>query len=210
MRRRRWAALGAAVVVAATLAFAACGSGDDDDDDFANGDDITVPAGQPTTGSPVPQPTSGVATTVGVDANATTPQRDATASFPVGTEFSAAFMLESVGGPYHGYQVHMNWDGAIVAYQRVENLSPAGLTFCSPIAQPTETSLVSFCANSQLIDQTFAGPVARIVFKCSAAGEVKLHLLTVSEGLGTSVVLSQQETQVMHDLTMNDATVTCT
>jgi hypothetical protein len=174
----------------------------------------SAPASSQPTGLPTSVPQAAPKTTMAVDANADTPEIDAQASYPVGSEFTIAIVLQSTEGTYQGYQFDMAWDPAVVSYVSVEHLKPAGLETCSPTKFYTEgefggTHVAAFCVNTQLVPVDFTGPLSRVTLRCAQAGQSALHLRIPSDFPGTKVENIQLAPTGLHQLTLLDATVSC-
>ena len=204
---------------AALFAFACGGDGNDDANKTAAPgtqvasavptQDLTpgnVPTADPSKLTPVaPQQ---VDSTVAVDANSATDAVDAQASYPVGSEFTIAFVIGELGAAYLGYQLDIQWDPAIVSYVSIEHLRPANLSTCTPTRNPDGNRVAAACLDQELIGIRFMGPASLIKLKCIAAGQTALHLRSPEEGLlGTK--LEVRDIRVVHKLSRLDATISC-
>jgi hypothetical protein len=178
------------------------------------------PTSAPVSSQPTVLPTSvpepAPKTTMAIDANADTPEIDAQASYPVGSEFTVAIVLQSTEGTYQGYQFDMAWDPAVVSYVSVEHLKPAGLETCSPTRTFDNefggTHVAAFCLNTQLVPVNFTGPLSKVTLRCTQAGQSALHLRSPSDGdgfPGTKVENTELSPSSLHQLTLLDATVSC-
>jgi hypothetical protein len=165
----------------------------------------TQPAGR-TPEATAPPPIIGD-TVLSIDADATSPAVNVSAAYGSGAEFDVVVTLDVLTESAAGYQIDLTWDPAVLAFVEIENNATQAFPACSRTLT-TANSVSMACLHTQ-DDSLYTGPLASVTFRCAAAGETTLALrLPGNEVIGTRIE-SRPGRNIEHDLTLNEATVTC-
>jgi hypothetical protein len=120
--------------------------------------------------------------------------------------FNVDVLVRKADTDYPGYQFTLQWDPAVLAFNSLTQLKPAGLILCS--SDSTASTLFSGCAVYPGTANFFTGPTDTITMHCVANGVSALHLQTLVENPGFgSTTMAVGGGNINTGLT--DASVTC-
>jgi hypothetical protein len=120
--------------------------------------------------------------------------------------FNVDIDITTAGQAYQGYQYALQWNPSVLAYNSQTNLSPDGMSLCSPLTV-TADAVYGGCARSSGTS-TFTGAVNTVTLHCVANASSPLHLITLAEDPdfgNTTLGIGG----VMIDTDLTDASVTC-
>jgi hypothetical protein len=168
----------------------------------ASGEDRTPAAPAPTR-----PPATTASATLSVDADPASPSVDSDATFAPQTEFEVVLTLDQLAETIAGYQVDLAWDSTVVTFVAITNAAGDAFPACSrTLSGPGSVS--SACLRTEG-DAAYNGPLARIRLRCAAAGETEVSFrLPAAEVVGTRLE-STPARNIVHQLTLVPATITC-
>jgi hypothetical protein len=198
--------LAACFIVTCAVTAAACDGGDSTErsPDANTGADVTPAAGR--TAATVPPPVLSEAT-LSVDADVASNSVETSGAHGVGEEFDVAVTLDQLEQPAAGYQLDLSWNSSVVTFVALQNAAADAFPTCSPtLSAPSSAS--TYCLRTDG-ETEYTGQLARIRMRCLGAGESPIELRSPgAEVVGTKIE-SAPGRNVVHELTLRSATITC-
>jgi hypothetical protein len=153
-----------------------------------------------------PPPIAGSAV-LSIDAAADTPAVDAAATHAVGSEFAIAITLDALEEPAAGFQLDLSWGVGVAAFVSFQNTATEAFPTCSRTLS-TENSVSGYCLRTEG-EVPYTGTLAQVRLRCVAAGETMITLRPPGPQVIGTKIESTPGRNVVHRLTLGQATIIC-